>query len=61
MELRVGDVVHLRKQHPCGSYEWQIERMGADIGIRCMGCNHKVFLERQILERRVKSVVSRAA
>jgi len=60
MELSVGDVVHLRKKHPCGSYEWQIERLGADIGIRCLECNHKVFIERRNFERRVKSVVTRA-
>ena len=61
MELRVGDVVHLRKKHPCGSYRWQIERLGADIGIRCQGCDRKVFLERRVFERKVKTLVSRGS
>lgn len=59
MELRLGDVVQLRKKHPCGSYQWQIVRLGADIGIICRGCNRKVLLERQVFERRVKAFISR--
>lgn len=60
MEIRVGDVVRLRKKHPCGSYEWEVVRVGADIGIRCRGCGRKVLLERQAFLRRVKAFVSRA-
>ena len=59
MELRLGDVVHLRKKHPCGSYQWQIVRLGTDIGIMCQGCNRKVLLERPVFERRVKAFISR--
>ena len=59
MEIRLGDVVRLKKKHPCGSYEWQVVRLGADIGIRCMQCHHRVLLERSTFERRVKSFVSR--
>ena len=59
MELRLGDVVRLGKKHPCGSYEWQIVRLGADIGIRCKGCNRRVLLERKVFERRVKEFISR--
>lgn len=58
-EFRIDDVVRLRKPHPCGSYEWRIVRLGADIGIRCLGCNRRVLLERRILEKRLKSFVSR--
>ena len=56
LELKLGDTVRLRKKHPCGSYDWEIVRLGADIGLRCLGCQHKVLLERRILERRIKTI-----
>lgn len=54
MEVRLGDVVRLRKVHPCGGYEWEVVRLGADIGIRCRTCGRRVLLERRIFEKRVK-------
>jgi len=59
MEISLGDVVRLKKKHPCGSYEWQVVRSGPDIGIKCRGCNRRVLLERRDFERRVKGLVSR--
>ena len=59
MEIRLGDVVRLKKKHPCGSYEWRVVRVGADIGIKCLKCQHRVLLERPVFERRVKAFVSR--
>ena len=59
IEIRLGDVVRLKKKHPCGSYEWQVVRLGADIGIKCVKCQRRILLERSIFERRVKSFVSR--
>ena len=59
MELKLGDVVRLKKKHPCGSYEWQVVRLGADIGIKCLKCQRRVLLERGIFERRVKAFISR--
>ena len=59
MEVRLGDVVRLRKMHPCGSYEWEVVRLGADIGIKCQKCHRRVLLERRNFERRVKTFVSR--
>ncbi|MBI4299532.1 MAG: DUF951 domain-containing protein [Chloroflexi bacterium] len=59
MDIRLGDVVRLRKQHPCGSHEWTVVRLGADIGITCNGCQRRVLLERHTFERRVKAFVSR--
>lgn len=58
IKLAVGDTVRLKKQHPCGGLEWQITRIGADIGLRCLTCGHKVLLARSKLERRIKAVVS---
>ena len=59
MEIYLGDVVRLKKKHPCGSDEWQVYRLGADIGIKCLKCQRRVLLERAVFERRVKSFVSR--
>ena len=59
MEISLGDVVLLKKRHPCGSYEWQVVRLGADIGIKCRGCKRRVLLERRDFERRVKEFVLR--
>ncbi len=53
-DLQLGEVVQLRKAHPCGSYQWTVVRLGADIGLRCAGCGHRVLLERSALERRLK-------
>lgn len=59
LELVVGDVVRLKKPHPCGSYEWTVTRLGADIGLRCLGCDRKVMLPRRTLEKRLKAFVQR--
>jgi hypothetical protein len=59
LELRIGDVVRLRKPHPCGSHDWTVVRLGADIGLRCHGCNHRILVPRRTVERRLKTFVSR--
>ncbi len=59
MDIRIGDVYTLRKPHPCGSYDWRVVRVGADIGIRCAKCDHKVLMARSEFERRVKKLASR--
>jgi hypothetical protein len=59
VEFRLEDVVRLRKPHPCGGYEWRVVRLGADIGLRCLKCQHRVLLPRSELERRLKAFVSR--
>ena len=57
MDIHLGDVVHLRKQHPCGGYEWEVVRLGADIGIKCQTCGHRVLLPRRKFEKSVKKLV----
>ncbi len=59
MDIRIGDVYTLRKPHPCGSYDWRVVRVWADIGIRCTKCDHKVLMPRSEFERRVKKLVAR--
>jgi hypothetical protein len=57
--LILGDVVRLRKPHPCGSFDWTVVRLGADIGLRCRGCERKVLLPRRTLEKRLKTFLGR--
>ncbi len=59
MEFRAGDVVRLRKPHPCGGFEWTVLRIGGDIGLKCQTCGRRLMLPRRELERRLKSFVSR--
>jgi hypothetical protein len=60
IEVHVGDVVRLRKQHPCGGSDWSVVRLGADIGLRCETCQHRILLARGVFERRLKTFLSRA-
>ena len=60
IEIKLGDIVRLRKAHPCGSYEWEVVRVGADIGLKCLKCQRRVLLERGVFERRVKEFVSKS-
>jgi hypothetical protein len=53
-EIRLGRVVQLRKSHPCGSDRWVIVRLGADIGLRCLGCQRRVLLPYSVFLKRVK-------
>lgn len=57
----VGDVVRLRKPHPCGVSDWVVVRLGADIGLKCQGCGRRVLLPRRELERRLKLFLHRAS
>jgi hypothetical protein len=59
LDINIGDVVRLKKAHPCGGYEWRVVRLGADIGIKCVTCGRRVLLARDVFERRVKAVVQR--
>jgi hypothetical protein len=59
MEIKLGDRVRLKKKHPCGGDEWEVVRLGADIGIKCLKCQHRLLLERRAFERQVKTFVSR--
>ena len=60
IEINLGDIVRLRKAHPCGSHEWEVVRVGADIGLKCLKCQRRVLLERSVFERRVKEFVSKS-
>jgi len=59
VNIKLGDVARLRKKHPCGSYEWEVVRVGADIGLKCLKCQRRVLLERSTFERRLKTILSK--
>jgi len=58
-DLGLNDIVRLRKPHPCGGYEWRVVRLGADIGLECLTCGHRVMLTRRALKNRLKIIVSK--
>ena len=58
--IRLGDVVRLKKPHPCGTNEWEIGRLGADIRLKCRGCGRSVMLERYEFDRRFRGFITRA-
>jgi hypothetical protein len=60
-DVQVDDLVRLRKPHPCGSYEWRVVRIGADIGLKCQLCGRRVLLDRRTFNKRVKTVIHRSA
>ena len=57
MDLRLKDILELKKQHPCGSKQWKVLRVGADLRIQCEGCGHRVMIPRVKLEKRIKKVI----
>ena len=56
MNFEVGDIVKLKKQHPCGSSEWGILRVGADFRLKCMGCGHMIMVPRKLVEKNVRGM-----
>lgn len=56
MDIRVGDILLMKKKHPCGSNRWEVLRIGADFRIQCCTCGHLVMLPRVKLEKNVKSI-----
>jgi hypothetical protein len=56
LEVKLGDVLQLKKPHPCGSYDWEVVRLGANIGIQCLKCHRRVLLEQGVLEQRLKRI-----
>ena len=57
-QYELGWVVRLRKQHPCGGTDWEVVRLGADIGLKCLNCGRRVLMPRSTLDKRVRTVVS---
>ena len=60
-QFELGDIVRLRKKHPCGSYDWMITRLGVDIGIVCQGCRRRIMMPRSTFVKKAKMIVSQAS
>ncbi|MDO4622639.1 MAG: DUF951 domain-containing protein [Eubacteriales bacterium] len=56
LEYAVGDIVRLKKQHPCGSAEWKILRVGADFRLKCEGCGHQMMVPRKMVEKNTRGL-----
>lgn len=52
----VGDIVQLKKNHPCGSKEWEVLRVGADFKLKCLGCGHEIMVKRTLVEKNTKNI-----
>lgn len=57
MDVRVGDVLKMKKPHPCGSYEWRVLRSGMDFRLKCLGCGHEVLVARAKAEKGIKEIL----
>lgn len=58
MDIQIGDVITLKKQHPCGSKEWEVLRVGMDFRLKCMGCEHQIMIPRKQAEKNIRKVNS---
>ncbi|MDP3386367.1 MAG: DUF951 domain-containing protein [Eubacteriales bacterium] len=58
-KIDIGDIIKLKKQHPCGGYDWEVLRVGTDFRIKCTTCDRQVWLPRREVLRRMKKIVSR--
>ena len=56
VDIQVGDVLKLMKQHPCGSRDWEVLRIGADFRLKCLGCGHQIMIARKMVEKNVKEI-----
>lgn len=57
MDIRVGDVVKLKKQHPCGSFLWEVLRVGMDFRLKCQGCGHQIMIPRKQVEKNLRQLI----
>lgn len=58
-QYEVGDVVKMKKKHPCGSFEWEILRVGADFRLKCVGCGHQIMIARKLVEKNTKELIKK--
>ena len=56
-ELKIGDIIEMKKQHPCGSKQWKILRMGVDFKLECVGCGHQIMIERPKALKLIRKIV----
>ena len=56
MDIQVGNIIKMKKAHPCGSYEWEVLRIGADFRLKCMGCGHQIMIARSQAEKNIRGI-----
>ena len=56
MHIEIGDIITMKKPHPCGSNQWEVLRVGADFRLKCYGCDHQVMLKRTLVEKNTRAV-----
>lgn len=61
MDIRVGDTLKMKKEHPCGAKDMLVLRVGADFKLRCAGCGHEFMIPRSKCEKKIKSVIRSAS
>lgn len=61
MDIEPGDILKLKKKHPCGSFEWEVLRTGADFRLKCTGCGRQIMIERKAAEKNVKKINKKLA
>lgn len=57
MDIQVGEVIKMKKPHPCGSKEWKVLRVGMDFRLECMGCGHQIMIARKLVEKNMRGKV----
>lgn len=60
VDLQVGDIIKMKKPHPCGANEWEILRTGMDFRLKCGGCGHQVMVSRKLVEKNFRGIVKKA-
>ena len=60
LDIQVGDIVRLKKQHPCGAKEWEVLRIGADFRLRCLGCGRQIMIARKLVEKNIRELRKKA-
>ena len=60
MKIEIGEVLNMKKPHPCGNSKWEVLRVGADFRLKCLGCGHQVMLKRTLVEKNTKSVEAKS-
>ena len=60
MDVQVGDILEMKKPHPCGSHEWEVLRVCADFRLKCVGCGHQIMVPRKLVEKNVREIREKA-
>jgi len=59
MDINIGDILKLKKQHPCGSSEWEVLRVGMDFRLKCSGCGHQIMIPRKLVEKNIRQITKK--